>query len=181
MLVSYSDEWGVWKDLKLFSASELASAGYYSQNFIPTSDITWNTAVMFDEIGSNDLKSPNVRFKFEYQVSSLANRLYIDNIRIGEAADLSLVTNTSNKLSLSLYPNPTNNNVNIIFELEENTNIEVKMYNILGSEVSTLISNEMEEGYHSVQISLDNIEDGLYFVSIVSDGVVVETKQLVVQ
>ena len=55
------------------------------------------------------------------------------------------------------------------------------MYNILGSEVSNLISDEMEEGYHSVQISLDNIEDGLYFVSIVSDGVVVETKQLVVQ
>ena len=82
---------------------------------------------------------------------------------------------------MSLYPNPTNNNVNIIFELEENTNVEVKMYNILGSEVSTLISNEMEEGYHSVQISLDNIEDGLYFVSIFSDGVVVETKQLVVQ
>jgi hypothetical protein len=181
LLVSYSDECGVWKDLKLFSASELASAGYYSQNFIPTSDITWNTAVMFDEIGSNDLKSPNVRFKFEYQVSSLANRLYIDNIRIGEAADLSLVNNTANRLSLSVYPNPTNNNVNIIFELEENTNIEVKMYNILGSEVSTLISDEMEEGYHSVQINLDDIEDGLYFVSIVSDGVVVETKPLVVQ
>ena len=181
LLVSYSDECGVWKDLKLFSPSELASSGFYSENFIPTSDMIWNTAVMFDEIGSNDLKSPNVRFKFEYQVSSLANRLYIDNIRIGEAADLSLVTNTANKLSMSLYPNPTNNNVNIIFELEENTNIEVKMYNILGSEVSTLISNDMEEGYHSVQISLDNIEDGLYFVSIISDGVVVETKQLVVQ
>ena len=179
--MSYSDECGVWKDLKLFSPSELASSGFYSENFIPTSDMIWNTAVMFDEIGSNDLKSPNVRFKFEYQVSSLANRLYIDNIRIGEAADLSLVTNTANKLSMSLYPNPTNNNVNIIFELEENTNIEVKMYNILGSEVSTLISNEMEEGYHSVQISLDNIEDGLYFVSIVSDRLVVETKQLVVQ
>ena len=181
LLVSYSDECGVWKDLKLFSAEELASAGYYSHNFIPNTEIAWNTAVMFDEIGFNDLKSPNVRFKFEYQVSSLANRLYIDNIRIGEASDLSLVTNTVNKLSLSLYPNPTNNNVNVIFELEENTNIEVKMYNVLGSEVSTLISNEMEEGYHSVQINLDDIEDGLYFVSIVSDGVVIETKQLVVQ
>ena len=181
LLVSYSDECGVWKDLKLFSASELASAGYYSQNFIPTSDMIWNTAVMFDAIGSNDLKSPNVRFKFEYQVSSLANRLYIDNIRIGEAADLSLVNNTANKLSLSLYPNPTNNNVNVIFELEENTNIEVKMYNVLGSEVSTLISNEMEEGYHSVHLNLDDIEEGLYFISIISEGVMMETKPLVVQ
>ena len=65
LLVSYSDECGVWKDLKLFSPSELASSGFYSENFIPTSDMIWNTAVMFDEIGSNDLKSPNVRFKFE--------------------------------------------------------------------------------------------------------------------
>ena len=181
LLVSYSDECGVWKDLKLFSASELASAGYYSQNFIPTSEMTWNTAVMIDEIGSNDLKSPNVRFKFEYQVSSLANRLYIDNIRIGEEADLSLVTNTANKLALSVYPNPTNNNINVIFELEKNTNIEVKMYNVLGSEVATLISNEMEEGYHSVHLNLDDIEEGLYFISIISEGVMMETKPLVVQ
>ena len=143
--------------------------------------MTWNTAVMIDEIGSNDLKSPNVRFKFEYQVSSLANRLYIDNIRIGEAADLSLVTNTANKLALSVYPNPTNNNVNVIFELDKNTNIEVKMYNVLGSEVATLISNEMEEGYHSVHLNLDDIEEGLYFISIISEGVMMETKPLVVQ
>ncbi|MGY8989186.1 MAG: M43 family zinc metalloprotease [Flavobacteriales bacterium] len=181
LLVSYSDECGVWKDLKLFSASKLSSSGYYSQNFIPTSEMTWNTAVMIDEIGFNDLKSPNVRFKFEYQVSSLANRLYIDNIRIGEESDLSLVTNTANKLALSVYPNPTNNNVNVIFELEKNTNIEVRMYNVLGSEVATLISNEMEEGYHSVHLNLDDIEEGLYFISIILEGVIMETKTLVVQ
>ena len=55
------------------------------------------------------------------------------------------------------------------------------MYNVLGSEVSTLISNQMEEGYHSVHLNLDDIEEGLYFISIISEGVMMETKPLVVQ
>ena len=48
----------------------------------------WNDTVMYDRIGSNDLKSENVRFRFEYTSLSLTNRLYIDNIRIGEESDL---------------------------------------------------------------------------------------------
>ena len=189
LLVSYSDECGTWKDLKLFSAEELASAGYYSDNFpritadgIPEEELTWNTAIMFDQVGSNDLKSPNVRFRFEYQVSSLVNRLYIDNIRIGEAADLSLVNNVAERLSLSFYPNPTNNNINVIFELEQNRNVEVKMYNVLGSEISTLISAKaMEKGYHSLDVNLGDVDPGLYFVSLISENVVIDTKSLVVQ
>ena len=186
LLVSYSDECGTWKDLKLFSPEELASAGYYPGIFPRITDdgspeeLTWNTAVMFDEIGSNDLKSPNVRFKFEYQVSSLVNRLYIDNIKIGEAADLSL-SNSNISERFSFYPNPTNNNLSVIFELAENRNIEVKIYNVLGKEISTLISNNMEEGYHSLDVDLGNVDSGLYFVSIISEGVVIETKSLVVQ
>ena len=63
----------------------------------------WNDTVMYDRIGSNDLKSENVRFRFEYTSVSLTNRLYIDNIRIGEEADLLIKPTSFNRFGLSVY------------------------------------------------------------------------------
>ena len=78
----------------------------------------WNDTVMYDRIGSNDLKSENVRFRFEYTSLSLTNRLYIDNIRIGEESDLLINPTSFNRFGLSVYPNPSINNSTSIVMFE---------------------------------------------------------------
>jgi len=181
LLVSYSTECGVWKELATISPSDLASAGYYSQNFIPTEGMIWNDTVMFDQIGVNNLKSNNVRFRFEYTVTSLANRLYIDNIRVGEASNLMTTPNPSSQFALSIYPNPTTDHTQILFNSSNNGLITIKMYDILGAEVLTLFNNSVEEGHNSFNINLENIEEGLYFISMISEGQVVETTKILVQ
>jgi len=181
LLVSYSTECGVWKELTTISPSDLASAGYYSQNFIPTEGMIWNDTVMFDQIGVNNLKSDNVRFRFEYTVASLANRLYIDNIRVGEASNLMTTPNPSSQFALSIYPNPTTDHTQILFNSANNGLITIKMYDILGAEILTLFDNSVEEGHNSFNINLENIEVGIYFISMMSEGQVVETTKILVQ
>ena len=181
LLVSYSTECGVWKSLSTISSARLASAGYFSENFIPAEGMIWNDMVMFDQIGNNDLISENVRFRFEYTVASLANRLYIDNIRVGEASSLITTPNASNLFALSVYPNPTTDNTQILFNSAIDGFVTIKMYNVLGAEVITLYDNNVEEGHNSFNVNLENIEEGIYFISMISEGEVVETTKILVQ
>ncbi|MBT5858252.1 MAG: T9SS type A sorting domain-containing protein, partial [Flavobacteriales bacterium] len=156
---------------------------YYSENFPKEEEkdnLDWNTIVMFDEVGSNDLKADNVRFKFEYNVSSIVNRLYIDNIRIGEAADLELTTTNTSRVGLSVYPNPTIEKSNVLFTLDKNSDIEIKLFNILGSEVTLLKYDGLISGPQSIEIDLSNIERGVYFVSVLTEGTVLETTKLII-
>ena len=183
LIISYSKECGVWKELSTISAEEVASAGYFSQDFVPDANMIWNDTVMYDRIGSNDLKSENVRFRFEYTSVSLANRLYIDNIRIGEEADLLINPTSINRYGLSVYPNPSTENSKsfVMFETLSEGNVDVRMYNVVGSEVKLILNKNLQKGHHSHEFNLEDIEEGVYFISILVDGKLMETTKVVVQ
>ena len=165
LIISYSKECGVWKELSTISAEEVASAGYFSQDFVPDANMIWNDTVMYDRIGSNDLKSENVRFRFEYTSLSLTNRLYIDNIRIGEESDLLIKSTSENRFGLSVYPNPSNHNDKsfVMFETSKNGNIDVKLYNVLGSEVKSILNKNLQKGHHSHEFNLEDIRRSLFY------------------
>ena len=182
LVISYSKECGVWKELATISAENVASAGYFSQDFIPNTDMIWNDTVMFDRIGSNDLKSENVRFRFEYTSISLANRLYIDNIRIGEESDL-LINSNSNEFRLNVFPNPVTNNTNpyVSFETLKEGEVNVRIYNVIGTEVKSIIDENLNKGSYSKELNLKDIKEGIYFITIMFDGNVMKTTKLIVQ
>ena len=59
-------------------------------------------------------------------------------------------------------------------------NIEVVKY-ILGSEILTVFNEEVESGFYSFDVNLSNIVEGIYFVSILSEGKVMETTKMIIQ
>ncbi|MBI3194752.1 MAG: T9SS type A sorting domain-containing protein, partial [Ignavibacteriae bacterium] len=62
------------------------------------------------------------------------------------------------------YPNPFNPTTSIRFDLPEQQKVMLKVYDILGREVVTLLNNEeMNAGVHSVQFSGNNIASGMYY------------------
>ncbi len=64
------------------------------------------------------------------------------------------------------YPNPFNPNTNISFYIPRNQFVTLKIYNTLGKEVMTAVNENMEKGYHSVNINLSNVPSGVYFYSL---------------
>ena len=71
------------------------------------------------------------------------------------------------------YPNPFNPETSIMFSLDITSPIEVKIYSILGQEISTLHSGILESGYHSmVWNGTDqfgkSVGSGVYIYRIVS-------------
>ena len=68
------------------------------------------------------------------------------------------------------YPNPFNPSTNILFNLKESGFANLKVYNILGEEVETLLSNILPSGQHSFTFDASNLQSGTYIYRIQSNG-----------
>ncbi len=77
------------------------------------------------------------------------------------------------------YPNPFNPNTTIQYSIPESGMVELKVYDVLGREVKTLINGFVEVGNHSVNFNASNLSSGVYFYSIKYAGKNTITKKMV--
>jgi len=66
------------------------------------------------------------------------------------------------------YPNPFNPSTTIEFTLPKSELVELKVYSILGKEVSTLVSNKLNQGNHSYTFDGKNLASGIYYYQLVA-------------
>ena len=76
------------------------------------------------------------------------------------------------------YPNPFNPSTSISFTLTTKTFVTLKIYNILGNEITTLVNELIPGGNHKVQFDATGLPSGIYLYSIIA-GDFVETKKMV--
>ncbi len=77
------------------------------------------------------------------------------------------------------YPNPFNPYTTINYQLEKSGLIELKIYNIKGQLVETLLKQYQNTGDHSVIWEAKGVSSGMYFYQISVDGQLVETKKAI--
>ncbi|MEJ5350329.1 MAG: T9SS type A sorting domain-containing protein [Melioribacteraceae bacterium] len=68
------------------------------------------------------------------------------------------------------YPNPFNPATTISFTIPKSSYVNLSVYNSLGEKVATLISREMEAGYHSVLLDASNLTSGVYFYKLETEN-----------
>ena len=74
---------------------------------------------------------------------------------------------TPEKYALSQnYPNPFNPSTKIDFSLPRSSNVELKVYNVLGQVVATLLNTQLSAGNHTVTFDAQNLASGIYFYSL---------------
>ena len=83
------------------------------------------------------------------------------------------------------YPNPFNPSTIINYALPQAGNVEIKIYNLLGAEVATLVNEYKEAGKYSVEFSTDNLANkigsGVYFYSIKTGSFVKTMKMMLIR
>jgi hypothetical protein len=67
------------------------------------------------------------------------------------------------------FPNPFNPTTRIAFELPANGKASLKVYNILGQAVASLVDADMTAGSYSVEFSGDHLSNGVYFCVLKTD------------
>ena len=68
------------------------------------------------------------------------------------------------------YPNPFNPNTTIRYSLSTSSQVNLRVYNILGQKVTTLVDNNQQAGQYKVDFNADNLESGTYFYILSVDG-----------
>ncbi|HMQ99840.1 MAG TPA: T9SS type A sorting domain-containing protein, partial [Ignavibacteria bacterium] len=76
------------------------------------------------------------------------------------------------------YPNPFNPVTNITFAMPVAGNVELKIYDILGKEVASLVSGNLTAGTHVVPFDASALASGVYIYKLTS-GSFIDSKKMV--
>ncbi len=68
------------------------------------------------------------------------------------------------------YPNPFNPTTTISFENSRSTNIQIKIYDVLGAEIATLTDRLFEAGFHEMQWNASGLPSGTYWFKIQAEN-----------
>lgn len=84
-----------------------------------------------------------------------------------------------NKFSLEQnYPNPFNPSTTIKFAIPERNFVTIKVYDVLGNEVATLVNEEKPTGEYEVEFSGKELPSGIFFYKLEA-GKYSETKKMI--
>ncbi len=79
------------------------------------------------------------------------------------------------------YPNPFNPSSTISYQLPASGWVTLKIYDLLGREVVTLVNEIQEAGYKSITFDASSLPSGLYFYRIIAGSFTDIKKMLVVK
>lgn len=79
------------------------------------------------------------------------------------------------------YPNPFNPSTMIAYDIPVAGHITLRVYNLLGQEVATLVNQVTAPGHYTVRFNAGSLASGMYFYRIQTNGFVAVKKMLVVK
>jgi hypothetical protein len=127
----------------------------------------------------NNAQTQNFQFEIVGNPQSIVfdpgNWILKDLQGVTEVNDLSIPVQYSLKQN---YPNPFNPTTTIEFSLPKNGNVTLKVFNVLGKEVATLVNGPVESGTHKINFDASTLNSGVYFYRI-DAGSFVDTKKMI--
>jgi hypothetical protein len=107
------------------------------------------------------------------------NEMYVDNFWFGDPF-VSVESEETKPLTFSLeqnYPNPFNPSTTIKYLVPEFSQVQIKVFDVLGNEIETLVNEEKPVGTYELNWNAENLPSGVYFYRLQA-GNFVETKKM---
>jgi len=91
----------------------------------------------------------------------------IDHLSFTGPSSVEQFSNTPDEFTLKQnYPNPFNPSTKIEYSLPEASYVDLKVYDILGNEISTLVSEEQSAGTYRADFTASNLSSGFYIAQL---------------
>ncbi len=192
------------KKYKVFNTANFSLNTYPSVKRIDLYDSTMNVSVIgnFDVISrTNEFSFPSNGYWYEYftgdSIKIDNNKISIEllpgEFRIYTSKKIptpkdgkNLVTSLNNnhvningRFNLfQNYPNPFNPVTTITYQIPERAKVILKVYDILGREVETLVEEIKEPGQYEIKFNGKNLVSGIYIYKIIA-GNFIETRKMI--
>ena len=159
---------GVWSLRKqLRGSTDLPTSNTTNSVFVPTDASQWGYAVV-DNIPA-DYFLENFRFKFWFQ-SDGGNNLYIDDINLnGMPVGIGPIE-LSGSEGMMVLPNPVTDNASLILHMDASQRTKLVLHDVLGRELSVFYEEMLATGEHRIEIPVDGLRSGMYFVRLDREG-----------
>ena len=151
-------------------ASEPSVPAAFSATGADVSDI--GQVILSNSYAQNGLKYSSVK---------------VDGIRVGTTWATSKLNTSVKNISSEIpdayklfqnYPNPFNPSTIIKFQILESRFVSLKVFDILGKEIATLVNETLQPGVYETSFSIDRLESGVYFYRL-NAGNYNETKKMI--
>lgn len=86
---------------------------------------------------------------------------------------------SDNGYALDLYPNPATTNIDFTYSISENSDVELRLINILGHEVATITNESRITGTYTESFDCSNLADGIYYGVLKANNTTI-TKKIIV-
>ena len=120
-------------------------------------------------------------------VGAVASQVHFNaTVNRGDKVEAEVVMGVQNgantvptKFALSQnYPNPFNPTTSISYSIPQNSFVSLKVFDVLGQEVATLVNEEKSVGNYDVSFDASGIPSGMYFYRLQA-GSFIDTKKMV--
>ncbi len=133
-------------------------------------EVSWSLETYSVTAGTHTLKW---LYKKDVSDTGGSDCAWIDNIKLPAFANS--ITNIHTNIavdenSMSIYPNPTNENAYINLELTNDSETEIIIYNSLGQIVKTIDSQKLNSGSNIIPIETSSLNNGMYLVKTSIEG-----------
>jgi Family of unknown function (DUF5689)/Secretion system C-terminal sorting domain len=79
------------------------------------------------------------------------------------------------------YPNPFNPSTTISYYIPTEENVVLKLFNVLGQEIKTLINERQTAGQHGIKFFANNISSGIYFYRLTAGSFSISKKMIIMK
>jgi hypothetical protein len=124
------------------------------------------------------------RLDIQGSVDAPFYEVYVQRIIDGHSIDNASDRNSSLPSVYTLsqnFPNPFNPSTQINFDLPRTGDVTLKVFDVLGREVSTLTNGKLDAGSHHILFDASNMPSGMYIYRIQADGFEASKKMLLVK
>ena len=158
-----------WVQRKTLGGNQLSTLTATS-SWKPSSQADWVT-VHVTNVTSNYF-SQNFKFKFRFEGEG-GNNFYLDDINLYAGAPSNEIVLGINELNesindLSLYPNPTDGELNVSFSASKNKDMQFQVLDITGKIIQNNVVNAVQ-GSNLVLLDTRIFAAGSYFLKIMSE------------
>lgn len=81
---------------------------------------------------------------------------------------------------VSIYPNPVQSALTLSYTLKKEADVEVRVYNLIGKEVSALLLGNKTAGSYTENLDASSLQNGMYIYSLYVNGAAVSNTKVIV-
>ena len=149
-----------------------------------TAGVSSYTQFNFNPNSGNSGTPDSLWIQFEMVSNSSSNPgigsyALIDQLSLGGTSDVKQINQNPTGYSLQQnYPNPFNPSTSIEFSIPQESFVELKVFDILGNEVSTLTNNIYPAGNYKADFNGNNFPSGIYIAKMIA-GNFTQTRKMI--